>query len=133
MRVRFELPYGEVAIPVSTSSYTFVPSGEYRPIPTGAQWARAQTTMAIKIGSGTVEVRPAIEFNTSEDGTPTQATTLGTAMTSNNLYHPTGAIDISSNASQYLVWRPGWLLKNTDASVIAHAWVGGYIEVWGDP
>lgn len=133
MRVRFELPYGGVTIPPEASN-AFVPCGEYRPIPTGAQWARAQSSLFVLVenSGATVQVRPAIEFNMSEDGTPTQ-TALGAVMDDNGLYHPTGATDISSNSAQYLVWRPGWMLSNDDETILAHAWVGGYIEVWGAP
>ena len=127
MRAHYDLPFTTIAVPSGVSPAVFIPADNYRSIPNGAQWARAQGELAHMINS--LEAQPAIQFNTSEDGSAV-TTALGTNQTSYGLHHPTAATDISSYAGQYQVWRPGWLVKNAGGAT-AYAWVGGFIEVWG--
>ncbi len=129
MKTSFDCGTGGVTIPANTSSATFIPGGDWRPS-TGLQTARSRSEMRVAIG--TPEAQPAVEFCNAWDGTPV-AVGVGTNVTANGT-SPTAAsaTDIAASAAQYLLCRPGWLVRNTPASNSASCWLDGVIEAWGD-
>lgn len=128
MRTRIDQGSHGLTIPANTQTATFIATGRYRPTD-GVKTARADGELRLLIGSG--EAQPAMQFANSWDGTPVHQS-IGTNMTANGTSPPAAATDMSTNAGQYLLMRPGWLVKNTHATNTASIWLTGTIDVWGD-
>lgn len=130
MKKRFDLGGTGITIPANTQSYLFVPRGG--PVSTtGVQSARADGEMRLEIG--TADAQPAVQFTNSRELSTVAAQGVGPTITANGPVFPSGAaIDIAANAAQYLLMRPGWLVRNTHATDTASCYLVGSIDIWGD-
>lgn len=128
MRIQFGLGCSGVTVPANTSTATFIPTGPFQPA-AGLTTARSRGELRVLIGTG--EAQPALQFANAWDGSLAH-TVVGTNITANGTSPPAaGSTDISANCAQYLLVRPGWVVKNTHASNTASMWLDGTIDVWG--
>lgn len=136
MKRRFDLGGIGITIPANTQSYVFIPRGGLVST-TGAKWARADGEMRLEIG--TADAQPAVQFTNSKELSTTVAQAVGPTITANGPAFPSGAgIDIAANAAQYLLMRPGWLVRNTHATDTASCYrldrhLGRLNPMWRPP